>query len=77
MNENESVLDKDKDVDASSYNELSDAVADAQADHPSVLVMKTHNEPVLDKDKSNSDVSTSSKCVFNCIFVSELFFFLF
>jgi hypothetical protein len=63
------VLDKDKDADASSYNEPSDVVADAQADHLSVPVMNTHNEPVLDKDMSNSDVPASSKCVFNCTFV--------
>jgi hypothetical protein len=39
--------------------------------------MKTHNEPVLDEGKLNSNVSASSKCVFNCIFVSELSFFCF
>jgi hypothetical protein len=62
MNQNEPVLDKNKDVDASSYIEPSDADADAQADHPSILVMKTHNEHVLDKSKY--DISASSKCFF-------------
>jgi hypothetical protein len=58
------MLDKDKDVDTSS----------PQADHPPVLVMKTHNESVLGKDNSKSDVSASSKCFFNCIFSSCSFF---
>jgi hypothetical protein len=64
MNQNEPVLDKDKDADASS----------PQADDPSVLLMKTHNEPVLDKNKLKYDMSASSKC-FLIAFVSELFFF--
>jgi hypothetical protein len=35
-----------------------------QADSPSDLVMKTHNEHVLDKDKLKSDICASSKCFF-------------
>jgi hypothetical protein len=56
MNENESVLDKDKYADASSYNEPSDVVADAQAEPPCDFVMN-ENESVMDKDK---DVDASS-----------------
>jgi hypothetical protein len=71
------VVDKDKDVDASSYNEPSDADvdADAQVDQLSILFMKTHNERVLDKDKSKSDISASSKCFFNCICFQVVLFF--